>query len=68
MAVAIVKDQHGRAVCARARAHVVDRWDDGIVVRLDVTPELIGQLVRGKADHIIVSSVGPRSRRLRAVT
>ena len=67
MATAIPKDAHGRAVAARVRADVIDKWDDGIVVRVKITPELIGQLVRGNVEELIVSSVGPNTRQLKAV-
>ena len=67
MATAIPKDAHGRAVAARVRADVIDKWDDGIVVRVKITPELIGQMVRGNVEELIVSSVGPNTRQLKAV-
>ena len=67
MATAIPKDAHGRAVAARVRADVIDKWDDGIVVRVKITPELIGQMVRGNVEELIVSSVGPNTRKLEVV-
>jgi hypothetical protein len=67
MAVAIPKDRAGRAVAARVRADVIDKWDDGIVVRVKITPELVGQLVRGNVEELIVSSVGPKTRTLELV-
>jgi hypothetical protein len=67
MAVAIPKDSEGRAVAARVRADVIDKWDDGIVVRVKITPELVGQLVRGNVEELIVSSVGPKTRTLELV-
>lgn len=67
MATAIPKDREGRAVAARVRADVIDRWDDGIVVRVKITPELVGQLVRGNVEELIVSSVGPKTRTLELV-
>ncbi len=67
MATAIAKDAKGRAVTARVRADVIDKWDDGIVVRVKITPELIGQLIRGNVEELIVSSVGPNTRELRVI-
>ena len=67
MATAIPKDSSGRAVAARVRAEVIDKWDDGIVVRVKITPELIGQLVRGNVEELIVSSVGPNTRTLKVI-
>lgn len=67
MATAIPKDAKGRAVTARVRADVIDKWDDGIVVRVKITPELIGQLIRGNVEELIVSSVGPNTRKLRVI-
>ena len=67
MATAIPKDRAGRAVAARVRADVIDRWDDGIVVRVKITPELLGQLVAGRVEELIVSSVGPKTRTLELV-
>ncbi len=67
MATAIAKDAKGRAICARVRADVIDKWDDGIVVRVKISPELIGQLIRGNVEELIVSSVGPNTRELRVV-
>ena len=67
MATAIPKDAKGRAVTARVRAEVIDKWDDGIVVRVKITPELIGQLIRGNVEELIVSSVGPNTRKLRVI-
>lgn len=67
MATAIAKDSSGRAVAARVRADVIDKWDDGIVVRVKITPELVGQLVRGNVEELIVSSVGPNTRKLKVV-
>jgi hypothetical protein len=67
MATAIAKDAKGRAVAARVRAAVIDKWDDGIVVRVKITPELIGQLIRGNVEELIISSVGPNTRELRVI-
>ena len=67
MATAIAKDAKGRAVTARVRADVIDKWDDGIVVRVKITPELIGQLVRGNVEELIVSIVGPNTRKMKLV-
>ena len=70
MASAVLKDDQKRALTARMRAEVVDIWEDGIVVRLDVTPELIGQLLKGNPDHLLISAVGPEVKHrhgLRAV-
>ena len=67
MATAVAKDAKGRAVAARVRADVIDKWDDGIVVRVKITPELIGQLVRGNVEELIVSSVGPNTRKMKLV-
>ena len=67
MATAIAKDAKGRAVAARVRAEVIDKWDDGIVVRVKISPELIGQLIRGRVEELIISSVGPNTRELRVI-
>ena len=67
MATAIAKDAKGRAVAARVRADVIDKWDDGIVVRVKISPELIGQLIRGNVEELIISSVGPNTRELRVI-
>ena len=67
MATAIAKDARGRAVTARVRADVLDKWDDGIVVRVKITPELLGNMVRGRVEELIVSSVGPNTRQLEVV-
>jgi hypothetical protein len=67
MATAIAKDAKGRAVTARVRADVIDKWDDGIVVRVKITPELIGNMVRGRVEELIISSVGPNTRELRVI-
>ena len=67
MATAIPKDAKGRAVTARVRADVIDKWDDGIVVRVKITPELLGNMVRGRVEELIISSVGPNTRELRVI-
>ncbi len=72
MATAIPKSADRSAVGARARARVVDATRDGVVVQVDVTDELLGQLIRGRVDHIIVSIIGDewmdaQRPRLRAV-
>jgi hypothetical protein len=54
-------------VAARVRADVIDKWDDGIVVRVKITPELIGNMVRGRVEELIISSVGPNTRELRVI-
>jgi hypothetical protein len=51
----------------RAYARVVDKWDDGLVVRVDITPELLGHLLQLNVDHLIVSTVGPKRAGLEAV-
>ena len=67
MATAVAKDEKGRAVTARVRAEVIDKWDDGIVVRVKITPELVGQMIRGNVEELIISSVGPNTRQLRVI-
>lgn len=67
MATAIPKDRAGRAVAARVRADVIDKWDGGIVVRVKISPELVGQMIRGNVEELIVSSVGPNTRKLELV-
>lgn len=67
MATAIPKDRAGRAVAARVRADVIDKWDGGIVVRVKISPELVGQMIRGNVEELIVSSVGPNTRKLEVV-
>ena len=70
MATAILKDENQVAIATAHTAEIVDIWEDGIIVQLKITPELIGQLLQGNPDHMIISAVGPvvRNRRpLRAV-
>lgn len=67
MATAVAKDKKGRAVAARVRAEVIDKWDDGIVVRVKISPELVGHMIRGNVEELIVSSVGPNTRKLKVV-
>ena len=67
MATVVAKTAEGKAVVPRAYARVVDKWDDGLVVRVDITPELLGQLLQLNVDHLIVSTVGPKRAGLKAV-
>ena len=58
MAIAMPKTAENRAAGARARASIVDAMSDGVIVSVDVTDELLGQLLRGRVDHILVSIIG----------
>ena len=58
MATAMPKTADKKAAGARARASIVDATRDGVTVRVDVTDELLGQLMRGRVDHFLVSIIG----------
>lgn len=47
----------------RVPAKVVDAWDDGIVIQLDITPQLMGELWAGNIDRIEVAAVGAVAHR-----
>ena len=37
---------------------VVDSWPDGVVVKVLVSDELLGAMMRGKVDHFLVAIIG----------
>ena len=69
MGTAIAKDISGEtAVAPKVRATVIDNEAHGLIVfKVPITDALAGAILRGKADHIIVSFTGSEARALKAV-
>lgn len=69
MGTAIAKDTSGdTAVAPKVRATVIDNEAHGLIVfKVPITDALAGAILRGKADHIIVSFTGAEARALKAV-
>ena len=66
---AIAKDSTGdKAVAPKVRARVIDNEAHGLITfKVPITDALAGAILRGKADHIIVTFTGAEARALKAV-
>ena len=62
MGSAVAKDENGRAVAPRVRAMVIDALEDQVTVRIDVSDELLGALVRDRSNYFVASIAGAEWR------
>jgi hypothetical protein len=69
MGTGIAKAADGfTAVAPKVRATVLDSSAHGLITfKVPITDALAGAILRGKADHIIVSFSGEEARALKAV-
>ena len=69
MGTGIAKAADGvTAVAPKVRATVLDSEAHGLITfKVPITDALAGAILRGKADHIIVSFSGAEARALKAV-
>lgn len=59
MGTAIAKSLDGfTAVAPKSAARIVDTMPDGIVIKVQVTDQMLGALVRGTSNSITVAIVG----------